>query len=68
VKRLFLQDHPSFTVIDVTKHEHEDWPSSPYAEFNIKYTKVPGGDGHENIWHYWHAAEAWTGVTKETIK
>jgi hypothetical protein len=63
VQRSFAREHRGATVLGVTEqaNNHD-------AEFYIKYVSRPDEKEHEDVWHYWHAAEAWVGIEKKTIQ
>ena len=65
VQHSFLQDHPGYTVVRITKIV--DRGDIPYAEFTITYKKPSDCAEHEDVWHYFDLRD--TGhVWKETLK
>jgi hypothetical protein len=63
VQRLFQKEHPDYSVVGITNEI-----TSVDAYFHIVYTKPKDETVHEDVWHYWHAAETWVGVKKRTVK
>ena len=63
VQRVFQNEHPDYSVLGVT-----NVTTFPNSDFHITYTKPQDKTVHEDVWHYWHAAERWVGVKKETIE
>jgi hypothetical protein len=63
VRRAFVTQNPTYSVLLVTNRV-----DGLYAYYHIIYHKPGDETPHEDVWHYWHAAEAWAGPKMETIK
>ena len=49
VERLFLQEHPDYTVVRVTR---DKWDR--YADFTITYKKSSESSPQTVVWHYYY--------------
>jgi hypothetical protein len=63
VRHRFEKENPSYTVLAVTNEL-----DIRHAYYHITYQKPGDQTTHEDVWHYWHAAEAWAGPKMETLK
>jgi hypothetical protein len=66
VQRAFLQDHPGYTVVGITKHV--DRGDIPIADFTIRCTKSSDLASHEDVWHCYYSRGTNVLVIKETVK
>ncbi len=62
-ERNFSREHPEATVIGSTEQL-----TNRYAEFHFYYTTLSDGQQHEDVCYFGHAAEAWGGARKETVR
>lgn len=61
IQKQFQKEHAGYSVLLVTNQVE-----SRHAYYHIEYRHPTDERVHEDVWHYWHAAEAWAGVEKQT--